>query len=103
VLTFVIENVRSLFKRQEIEVRPLTIVTGENSSGKSTFLALVSTICDTLTFPFAPTFNAPPYSLGTFDTIASFRGGRGGRAKSFTIGYKDSAPRSNAMRSVLAS
>jgi hypothetical protein len=32
-----------------------------------------------------PSFNADPFQLGTFDQIAHYRGGRGGRANEFTI------------------
>ncbi len=99
---FTIENVRSLYKRQEVEVRPLTILVGENSTGKSTFLALMAAMCNSAGFPFDPRFNEPPHNLGTFDTIASFRGGRGGRAKNFVIGYTNSSPRPTQPSAVLA-
>jgi hypothetical protein len=39
-------------------------------------------------FPFRPGFNLPPYNLGTYDTIASYKGGRFGRAPHFSLGYK---------------
>lgn len=62
---------------------------GENSSGKSTFLAALAAVSDSTSFPGASIFNKPPYDLGTFDTIATYKGGRSGRAKSFSLGYKD--------------
>ncbi|MGA3024299.1 MAG: DUF3696 domain-containing protein [Bryobacteraceae bacterium] len=62
------------------------MLVGENSSGKTTFLALcqiASSICDGYAQEFP--FNEPPFLLGAFDQIASYRGGRAGRAKSFSI------------------
>jgi predicted ATPase len=41
-LTLIIENVRTFRGRHEIPIRPLTILTGENSSGKTTLLAMFS-------------------------------------------------------------
>jgi predicted ATPase len=35
-----VEGVRCFAKKQSAEIRPLTLLVGENSSGKSTFLAL---------------------------------------------------------------
>ena len=83
----IVENVRCLAGRHKLPIRPLTILTGENSSGKSTALSCLAAVCDPEGFPFAPGFNKAPFNLGNFDTIATFKGGRAGRAKSFTIGY----------------
>ena len=86
--TLIIDSVRSFFGRHEIELRPLTILTGENSSGKTTLLSILSVVSDGETFPFSPAFNRAPYNLGNYDTIASTRKGRGGRARHFTLGYR---------------
>ncbi len=40
-------------------------------------------------FPFTPRFSAPPYDLARFDSIATFKAGRYGRAKDFSLGYLD--------------
>jgi len=83
----IIENIRSFAGSHTIPIRPLTILTGENSSGKSTLLAVVSAFHDAFGFPLNPRFNEAPYHLGGFDTIATYKGGRHGRAKSFTVGF----------------
>jgi energy-coupling factor transporter ATP-binding protein EcfA2 len=83
-----IANVRTFKRRSEVTLAPLTIVTGENSSGKSTFLALLAALMDPEGFPFRPAFNTAPYSLGNYDSIATYNRGREGRAKTFTIGYE---------------
>jgi energy-coupling factor transporter ATP-binding protein EcfA2 len=83
----IIENVRCFAGRHEIPIRPLTVLVGENSSGKSTLLAALSIVCDGR-FPLNPEFNQPPYSLGNFQTIATYKGGKNGRAPIFSLGFK---------------
>jgi energy-coupling factor transporter ATP-binding protein EcfA2 len=96
LINIIIENIRTLSGRHIIPIKPLTILTGENSSGKSSFLASLATICDPEAYPFRPGFNVPPYNLGNYETIATYRGGRAGRAKSFTLGY--SLPQKSSRR-----
>jgi AAA domain, putative AbiEii toxin, Type IV TA system len=81
------EGIRCFSTAQDALVRPLTLLVGENSSGKSTFLALCQ-LASAITYGFDQEFpfNDPPFLMGAFDQIASYRGERGGRAKSFSIG-----------------
>lgn len=86
-------------------IRPLTLLVGENSSGKSTFLALCQ-IASSVTNGFAQEFpfNEPPFSLGAYDQIASYRGGSAGRAKSFSIGVSaGDDPRGGSIRAEFVS
>jgi energy-coupling factor transporter ATP-binding protein EcfA2 len=85
-----VEGVRSFVKPRWIPLARLTLLVGENSSGKSTFLAIAAAVLDRR-FPAAPQFNAAPYSLGNFDTIASNQG-KGHKAKTFAIGFKTDEP-----------
>src|SRR4051794_5411653 len=89
-ITIALEHVRSFAKYRDIPIRPLTLLVGQNSSGKSTLLAAVSAIFGNK-FPARPDFNAPPFSLGTFETIVTHKGGRYGRDESFTIGFGEQA------------
>jgi energy-coupling factor transporter ATP-binding protein EcfA2 len=60
---------------------------GENSSGKTTLLAAISAA---LNHDFPSTenlFNRAPFELGSFDTIATYRGGKYGRATTFSLGW----------------
>ena len=81
-----IENFRCFRERQTVPLAPLTLLVGENSTGKTSFLALIRALSDLAFDGRAPNFKAPPYDLGSFDEIAHHRGGRGSRAESFTAG-----------------
>jgi energy-coupling factor transporter ATP-binding protein EcfA2 len=83
-----LENVRCLCEEQTLRVKPLTFLVGENSTGKSTFLAMLAHISQPGFPSFRPDFNTPPYDLGTFDSIATYKGGRYGRADHFVVGFK---------------
>ena len=84
----ILENVRSLGDRQEIPLAPLTMLVGENSSGKSTFLAATRIAWDLGEGRRVVDFNEDPFRLGAYEQIATYRGGRAGRAKSFSIGQE---------------
>ena len=86
-MELILENIRCFAQRQTVPVKPLTLLVGENSAGKSTFLACLSAASDPFGFPLRPRFNERPYNLGNYDTIATNRGGRASLAKSFSLGY----------------
>ena len=83
-----LENFRCFRERQTVRLAPLTLLVGENSTGKTSFLALLrilSLLCEgETTFDF----KAPPYDLGSFDEIAHSRGGSAGRAEEFSVGAR---------------
>ena len=87
-----IENVRCFHDRQTAHLRPITFLVGENSSGKTTFLALARIANDLSRWRQNFDFNEEPFLLGSYDQIATFRGGRGGRANDFRIGAEFSIP-----------
>ena len=78
-----LENYRCFRERQEARLAPLTLLVGENSTGKTSFLAMIRALWDVAYRNRVPNFKEEPYDLGSFDEIAHFRGGRGGRATSF--------------------
>ena len=85
-----LENFRCFREQQTARLAPLTLLVGENSAGKTSFLALIQVLLDITHNPFAiglPNFKKSPYDLGTFDEIAHHRGGRGGRADRFKAGF----------------
>lgn len=81
-----LKNFRCFREEQEAVLAPLTLLVGENSTGKTSFMAAVRAAWD-VRGPSGADFKEAPYDLGSFDDIAHFRGGRGGRAESFEIGF----------------
>ena len=84
----IVEGVRCFYERQSIPLRKLTVLVGENSSGKSTFLALTRLAWSICQGAIDVDFNEEPFRLGAFDQIASRIGGRMGNAKEFSVGAK---------------
>lgn len=83
-----LENFRCFRERQDARLAPLTLLVGDNSTGKTSFLAMVRALWDVVYRHRIPNFKEDPYDLGSFDEIAHFRGGRGGRATSFASGFQ---------------
>ncbi len=85
----IFEGVRCFRTHQECPVKPLTLLVGENSSGKSTFLALSRIAWNIARGDLTEDiFNEDPFLLGAYDQVASSRGGKAGLAKSFTVGCR---------------
>ncbi len=72
---------------QTARLAPLTLLVGENSTGKTSFLALIRALWDLGYRHELPDFKEAPYDLGSFDEIAHHRGARGSRATAFEAGY----------------
>ena len=90
---------RCFCETQTAQLAPLTLLVGENSTGKTSFLALVRVLWDVAFQDRFPDFKEPPYDLGSFDEIAHFRGGRGGRAPAFEAGFSiDQASKTSGRR-----
>jgi hypothetical protein len=83
----IIENVRSFFGRHTVPLRDFTILVGENSTGKSTFLAVLAAMGYRERFPERPAFNEPPFNLGNYETIASRQPEKRRSEESFSIGF----------------
>jgi len=62
------EEVRCFGERQTLEIRPLTFLVGENSTGKTTALACFHVLAEYLRGEGVD-FNQPPYSMGVFKDI----------------------------------
>ena len=82
------ENFRCFRERQTVRLAPLTLLVGENSTGKTSFLALLRALSELTYLGRVPDFKAEPYDLGSFDEIAHYRGARGGRAGQFSAGVQ---------------
>ena len=82
-----LENFRCFREKQEARLAPLTLLVGENSTGKTSFMALIRALWDVAFDGKIPNFKEEPYDLGSFDEIAHHRGGRAGRADEFQAGF----------------
>lgn len=66
----ILEDIRCFAGRQEFEIRPLTYLVGENSTGKSTALGCFQAIYDfTCARRTGLDFNVKPYQMGAFSEI----------------------------------
>jgi len=80
------EGIRCFSEPQDAVIRPITLLVGENSSGKTTFLALCRIAHATANGAVSnPPFNDDPFWLGAYDQIASHLRGSVGRAKYFSL------------------
>ena len=68
ITKFTMEEVRCFSERQTLEIRPLTFLVGENSTGKTTALACFHVLANYLRHEGVD-FNSHPYSMGTFKDI----------------------------------
>ena len=68
ITQFTMEEVRCFSERQTLEIRPLTFLVGENSTGKTTALACFHVLANYLRREGVD-FNSHPYSMGTFKDI----------------------------------
>lgn len=86
-----IENFRCFYKEQTVPLAPLTLLVGENSTGKTSFMAMIRILWDSISGDKYPDFKEEPYDLGTFEDIAHHRGGRGEKAKYFRACFTEGA------------
>ena len=93
LLKFVLSNVRCFEGKHEFNLRPLTFLVGENSTGKSTVLSCMQALADYFykyDFGKYPSvnFNRAPYAMGTFTDIARKSMNRGNEPAYFQMGLE---------------
>ena len=88
-----LKDYRCFHEKQTARLAPLTLLVGENSTGKTSFQALIRALWDVAYEDEIPDFKEEPYDLGSFDEIAHHRGRRGGLATTFEAGFSDSSRR----------
>ena len=81
-----LKNFRCFREEQTARLAPLTLLVGENSTGKTSFLGMIRALWDVSRFELED-FKEDPYDLGSFDEIVHHRGGSAGRAESFQAGF----------------
>ena len=82
-----LRDFRCFHREQTARLAPLTLLVGNNSTGKTSFLAAVRAIWEVAYQSSDPDFRASPYDLGAFPEIAHSRGEERNRAATFGIGF----------------
>ncbi len=75
-----IEGFRCFGERQEARLAPLTLLVGENSTGKTSLLAMVRALREALATGPNADFKTTPFDFGSFDDMA-YRGGSNGEGR----------------------
>lgn len=68
-MEMIIENIRCFSGIHRVPIKPITVLIGENSTGKTTLLACLEAISDYRSYPYDIKLNNPSYSLGSFEDI----------------------------------
>ena len=85
----ILQDVRCFQDEQRGRLRPITLLVGENSTGKTTFLGCYRMLHRMLSMRGlgeSPNFNEEPFAMGSFRDIVRSRRGRSGRIEEFKIG-----------------
>ena len=82
-----LKNFRCFREEQTARLAPLTLLVGENSTGKTSFLAMIRAVLEISVGFQVPDFKEAPYDLGSFDEIAHHRGGSSGHVGTFDAGF----------------
>lgn len=83
-----LENFRCFRERQTARLAPLTLLVGENSTGKTSFMAMIRALWEVAYRQQVPDFREDPYDLGGFKEIANYRNANGFPAEYFTAGFE---------------
>ena len=95
----ILQDVRCFQNEQRGRIKPITLLVGENSTGKTSFLGCYSVLhqlfSDNMEMtPLEPDFNKDPFSMGSFQDIVNSRRGVKSRIKQFKLGLEFSSPSS---------
>ena len=83
-----LKEFRGFGSEQTARLAPLTLLVGDNGTGKTSFLAAVRAICDVAFRQREPDFREPPFDLGAFPQIIHGRGIRKNNSEVFGIGVQ---------------
>ena len=92
-----LRDFRCFREEQTARLAPLTLLVGENSTGKTSFLAMIRALWDLAFQEKLPDFKEDPYDLGSFHEIAHYRGGKGSRADTLAAGFSFAPPTATSM------
>lgn len=81
--TITVRNFRCFGEEETARLAPITLLVGENSTGKTSLMAMIRALWDAAYDDSVPNFKDPPYDLGSFDEILYKSGRRSPRPQSF--------------------
>ena len=81
-----VKDYRCFHEEQTARLAPLTLLVGENSTGKTSFMAMIWALCDLAYGDILPDFQSEPYDLGSFDEIA-YKSTKAKQAETFEGGF----------------
>ena len=96
-IKFYVKDIRCFEGKQVFDIRPLTFLVGENSTGKTTVLGCFSVLFRAI-FPRylenSIDFNMEPYNMGSFENIARKSKSKNGKKinNEFKIGFESQWP-----------
>ena len=85
----ILRDVRCFHGEQRGALRPITLLVGENSTGKTTFLGCYGVLHRVLSRPYFDRgldFNEEPFPMGSFRDVVRSRRGPGARIDAFELG-----------------
>lgn len=83
-----VRDYRCFGAEQTARLAPVTLLVGENSTGKSSLMAMIRALWDAVYADRVPDFKEEPYDLGSFDEILHDTGGRGPRMPDFAARFE---------------
>ena len=83
-----LQNYRCFHEKQSARLAPLTLLVGENSTGKTSFMAMIRILWDAIFNRRGYNFNEEPFDLGTFKDIA-YHSTNGEQEGSFYAGFDE--------------
>ena len=85
-----LKDFRCFRGEQTARMAPLTLLVGENSTGKTSFLAILRALWEVSVHEVVPDFRREPYDLGAFSEIVYNDSSRGDQPGSFQAGFRNS-------------
>ena len=82
-----LENYRCFGEKQTARLAPLTLLVGPNSTGKTSFLALIRALLNLALRGVIPNFQESPFHLGSFEDIVHQTSGRTNPQGEFGAGF----------------
>ena len=86
-----LKDFRCFRGEQTARMAPLTLLVGENSTGKTSFLAILRALWEVAVNELVPDFRRDPYDLGAFSEIVYNDSSRGEQPDAFEAGFRHSS------------